>query len=93
MPEDPEALTQLSRLLGEQRLPGASSESLRPLVEGRFSALVDALLAETASSDDVSDSDSALAYVESRLQRLEPLIGAEQASRLKQALRDKIDTW
>jgi hypothetical protein len=93
MPEDPEALTQLSRLLGEQRLTSDSPETLGPLIEERFSLLVDALLAETTSSDDVSDRDSALAYVESRLQRLEPLIGAGLASRLKQALRDKIDTW
>ncbi|MPZ49205.1 MAG: hypothetical protein GEU75_07880 [Dehalococcoidia bacterium] len=93
MAEDPEALTQLSRLLGEQRLAGASPEALRPLVEERFSTLVEGLVAETAASDDVIDRESALSYLESRLERLEPLIGADQASRLMQALRDKIDTW
>ena len=93
MAADPEAQTQLSRLLGEQSLPGVTPEALRPLLTERFSALVDALVEDAAASDDVTDAESALAYLQSRLQRLEPMIGAEMASRLMEALQAKISTW
>jgi len=83
----------MARLLGDRSLANAGSDSVRGLVEERFSLLVQGILDEAAASDDVIDRDSALTFVEDRVHFLTPLLEPNQASRLRQALQDKIETW
>ncbi len=93
MANDPEALAQLARLLGDDSLRGSNLDALRVAVDQRFERLIDGLVAEAASSDDVFDSESALSFLDSRLDFLDGLLSKEQRSRLNEALRGKIEAW
>ena len=90
---DPEALTQLARLLGVESLRDSSAEAVQAGFDARFTHLVHALVDEAAASDDVIDCESAMAYIEGRLRFLGPLLTEEQQSRLYEALREKIEAW
>jgi hypothetical protein len=93
MATDPEALAQLSRLLGEA-LPAAAPEAdVQAAVESRFQRLVDGLVAEAAASDDVYDRDSAFEFVEARLPDLRGWLSEQQATRLRDAVRGRIERW
>jgi hypothetical protein len=89
MANDPEALTQLSRLLGAALEPAAVPAA----VEAGFERLADGLLAEIVASDDVFDRDSAFEFLEARLRDLSPWLSAEQAARLRAAVQGKIEAW
>ena len=93
MATDPEALAQLSRLLGEALPPAASHDQVQAAVERHFDRLVDGLLAEAAASDDVFDRDSAFEFVDARLSDLAAWLSPEQAPRLRSAVRGKIEAW
>jgi len=93
MASDPEALTQLSRLLGEILFPVASRDQVGAAIERSFERLVDGLVAEAATSDDVFDRESAFEFVEARLADLAAWLNGEQASRLRNAVRGKIEAW
>jgi hypothetical protein len=93
MATDPEALAQLSRLVGEA-LPAAAPEAeVQAAVEGRFQRLIDGLVAEAAASDDVYDRDSGLEFVEARLTDLQGWLTEQQTTRLRDAVRGKIEAW
>jgi hypothetical protein len=93
MATDPEALAQLSRLLGEALPPAASRAVAQAAIERHFSHLVDGLVAEAAASDDVYDRDSALEFIDARLRDLAAWLSDEQSSRLRSAVRGTIEAW
>jgi hypothetical protein len=93
MASQPEALAQVSRLLADGRLRNASPAEVDAALEKGFDLFVEGLVAEAAASDDVSDRDSALAFLDDRLAFFEGLISAEQRARLREALQKRIETW
>ena len=93
MADNPEARAQLARLAGDDRLRDTGSDDLEPLIERDFEAILDGLAAEAAASDDVSDEETALLYLEGRLSFLEGLISSRVEARLREALRAKIASW
>ena len=93
MATDPEAQTQLARLLRDESLRAASPNELHEAVEAGFDLLVEGLVAEAAASDDVLDQDSALSFVRMRLETLTSVLDESQASRLFEAVRGKIEAW
>jgi hypothetical protein len=93
MAADPEALAQLSRLLGETLEAGISRSDAVVAIERRFDRLVDGLVVEAAASDDVFDRDSAFEFVDARLKDLSLFLSEDQSSRLRDALRGKIEAW
>jgi hypothetical protein len=90
---DPEALAQLSRLLGEALPPAASRPEARAAIERHFSRLVDGLVAEAAASDDVFDRDSGLEFIDARMRDLAAWLSDDQSSRLRAAVRGTIEAW
>ena len=93
MTERAEALAQLSRILGDEKLRTATPAAARQAVGENLMALVDALAEETAASDDVFDRESAASYVEQRLQFLAEFIEARDRAKLEAALRERIEKW
>ena len=93
MATDPEAQTQLARLLRDEALRAASHDELHEAVDAGFDLLVEGLVAEAAASDDVLDQDSALSFVQMRLETLTSVLDESQASRLFEAVRGKIEAW
>ena len=90
---DPEAQTQLARLLRDDSLRVSSPDAMHEAIEAGFGSLVDGLVAEAAASDDVLDQESALSFVRMRLEVLESVLSESQASRLFDAVRGKIEAW
>jgi hypothetical protein len=88
-----ESRAQLARLLGNETLRDADATHLAAASEAGFERLVDGLVDEAASSDDVSDRESALAFVESRLRTFEAILPDDLRTRLLAALRLKIEAW
>jgi hypothetical protein len=93
MADNPEVTAQLARLLGMPERRSDAPEELQRLVQERFSLLTDALVQEAAASDDVSDRESALAFLTDRLAFLQPALSRDQVGRLQEALRDRIKQW
>jgi hypothetical protein len=93
MAEYPEALAQMARLLGEERLRSAPVEEVRSAVDEALPRLVDGLLAEAVASDDVTDRDSALAYVHDRVRFLQPLLRDDQRELLLKQLTESVASW
>ena len=93
MATHPEALAQLSRLLGEALPSAASRSEAQVVVERHFSELIEGLVAEAAASDDVFDRDSAYEFIDARLRDLAAWLSDEQLSRLRGAVRGKIEAW
>jgi len=63
------------------------------MIEQDWQQLVEGLLAEAAASDDVSDQDSALAFLTDRLRFLRPLLAEDQPQRLLTDLKTRIAAW
>jgi hypothetical protein len=93
MATDPEALTQLSRLLGRDDLRRGPAEALQGAFDAGFEQLVAGLLAEAAASDDVSDRASALEFLQSRLAAFATILDKAQRDRLEEALDQQIQAW
>ncbi len=93
MSESHEAHAQLARLLGDASLAGASLDALQRAAEDGFDRLVGGLLAETAASDDVFDRESALAFLEMRLDFLDGVLDAAIRTRLREALAGRVAAW
>ena len=93
MAVDPEAQAQLARLLADESLRVASGPELSRAIDTGFARLVDGIVAEAAASDDVFDRDSGLEFVAKRVDNLSSTLTSEQQSRLREALRGKIETW
>jgi hypothetical protein len=90
---DPEALAQIARLLSNNALRTSTSAEVRAAVSADIERLADGLVAEAAASDDVSDRDSALAFLEMRMRFLKGLLDDAAGTRLWQAVQAKIDAW
>ena len=90
---DPEALAQLARLLGNDALRTSTEIEVRAAVSANIERLAAGLVAEAAASDDVSDRQTALDFVESRISFFNDLLEDETRTRLWGAIQDKIDTW
>ena len=93
MATDPEAQTQLARLLRDESLRSAPIGDVREAVDAGFELLADGLVAEAIASDDVIDHESALTFVRLRLESLKSLLTEPQASRLFLAVQGKIEAW
>jgi hypothetical protein len=93
MATDPELQAQLARLLQDESLRLAPPARVREAAAARFDMLVDGLVAEVAASDDVFDQDSALSFARLRVEALESVIGGPTASRLFDAVQEKIEAW
>jgi hypothetical protein len=93
MATDPEALTQLSRLVGESISPTATPAEVQRVLEQRLDNLTDGIVYEAASSDDVFDRQSALEFVTARVDDLAKWLSEAQRARLLDVAQGKIDTW
>jgi hypothetical protein len=71
----------------------ASHEAIEAAIEAHFERLVDGLTAEAAASDDVFDRDSAIDFADARLRDFSPWLSSEHTSRLRDAVRGKIEAW
>ena len=89
----PEVLAQLARMLGDDALRSASDADVRAAAEAGFERLTDALTAETMASDDVTGPQSAMAYVDARLETLAPALGATLCERLREAVAARVERW
>ena len=93
MAVDPEVQAQLARLLEGESLRVASQEALRAAIDTHFERLIDGIVAEAASSDDVFDRDSGLEFVAKRVEYLSSALNDEQQARLLEGVRGKIEVW
>ncbi len=89
----PEALAQLARLVGEGSLRSAEPEVAASAVDARFDRVVDGLLAEAAASDDVTDRQTALEFLDDRLASFAAVLDAGLRARLREALAERIALW
>lgn len=93
MAVDPEAQAQLARLLRDESLRSASEDELRAAIDRRFGTLVEGLVAEASSSDDVTDRETGLSFVQLRLRSLSSVLDVQMTSRLLEGVREKISQW
>ncbi len=93
MANDPEALTQLSRLIGGSIASSATAAEVQAVLEQRLALLADGLLAEAIASDDVFDRESGLEFIAARLDELAKWMSQSQRSRLLEATRVTIESW
>ena len=93
MASDPEALAQLARLLGNQALRTSNEIEVRAAASAEIDRLADGLVAEAAASDDVTDRETALAFIDDRLRFLAELLGTDTGTRLRSAVQAKIEAW
>ena len=93
MTERSEARAQLARLLGDESLRSAAPEDARATLRQHVSRLVDGLVDEAARSDDVFDRDSALTYLERRLESLSDVIDGDLRREVSDMARDRIEHW
>lgn len=93
MAVDPEAQAQLARLLRDESLRSASEDELRAAIDRRFGTLVEGLVAEASSSDDVTDRETGLSFVQLRLRSLSSVLDEQMTSRLLEGVREKISQW
>jgi hypothetical protein len=93
MATDPEALTQLSRLVGEAISPSATPAEVQRALDHHLDRLRDGIIEEAAASDDVFDRQSALDFVTARLDDLAKWLSDDQRARLITGLQSKIEAW
>ncbi len=93
MAEHAEALAQLSRLLDDDSLRVASLETARIVANLNLNRLAAALVAEAAASDDVFDRDSAVSYLESRLDFLSMVLSDNDRPILSADLNRRVVDW
>ena len=93
MAENPEALAQIARLIGEPRLREAAPPEVQSAVDGAFAKLVGGIVSEAEASDDVTDRESALAFMRDRVRFLESLLRDDQRERLLRALAESVASW
>lgn len=101
-----EALIQLARILGREELfarlgPGGDLEApgepqlalLRSLAAARAQEIARALLEEAVACDDVTDPESAAAYLEDRLAFLGDLLSEETRREVREAFQAVARGW
>lgn len=85
-------LVQLARMLAIP-LTDLAPDSARALIAASPEDLADALFHEAADSDDVTDSSTALDYLEGRIGFFGELISPDVAEKVRAAFRDRISVW
>ena len=83
-------LVQLSRILKTPVETGAAAESE---VSARPLQLADQLFLEAAASDDVTSADTALAYLQLRLNYFGELVTAPAASAIRKRFAERVAVW
>jgi hypothetical protein len=84
-------LTQLARILG---IPSDSDEAaVQAAASASPDRLADALFREAADSDDVIDLESAVAYMEARLEYLSPLVPDVAKSNIRSDFHQRVKAW
>jgi hypothetical protein len=90
---DPEALTQLARLLKDESLRNASVDKAQAAIDEKIPLLASGLLEEATASDDVLDRESALEFIHSRLGYFGTLVRDDQRALLLEDIRSRIEAW
>jgi hypothetical protein len=80
-------------MLGDDSVRAAADDEITRAVEAHFDRLVDALVAETADSDDVYDRESAIRYAELRLSVLQAVLPAGVLARVQAAVFARLQDW
>jgi hypothetical protein len=84
-------LTQFARILGS---PSDSDEAaVKAAASASPDRLADALFQEAADSDDVIDTESAVAYMEARLEYLSPLLPDEARDVIRSSFHQRVKAW
>jgi hypothetical protein len=86
-------MTQLARLLQDDRLRAASIDEARAAIDEKMPLLASGLLEEATASDDVLDRESALEFVRSRLAYFGPLVRDYQKALLLEDIRGRTEAW
>jgi hypothetical protein len=68
-------------------------DALVSFVDEHIEAIARALVGEAAASDDITDRDGALDFLDDRLDTLGDLLTLEQGSRVRDAFREKTKAW
>jgi len=90
---DPEALAQLARLLGNDALRTSTAIEVRAAASADIERLAAGLVVEAAASDDVTDRQTALEFLDSRINFFNDLLDGEVRTRLWTAIQAKIEAW
>jgi hypothetical protein len=90
---DPEALTQLARLLKDESLRDASIDRAQAAIDEKLPLFASGLLEEATASDDVLDRESALEFIRSRLAYFGTLVRDDQKELLLEDIRSRIEAW
>ncbi len=85
-------LIQLARILGLDA-PTLSRDSVRVAIASHPVDLADAFFREAAANDDVTGSESALDYLESRLADFNGLISSEAIDAIRGAFCEHLRAW
>jgi hypothetical protein len=93
MASDPEALTQLARLLQDESLRTASIGKAQAAIDEKVPLLASGLLEEATASDDVVDRESALEFIQSRLASFGTLVRDDQKELLLEDIRGRVEAW
>jgi hypothetical protein len=84
-------LTQLARILG---IPNESDEAaVQAAASASPELLAGALFREAADSDDVIDLESAVAYMEARMEYLHPLVPEPAKSAVRREFHQRLKAW
>jgi hypothetical protein len=86
-------MTQLARLLQDDRLRAASIDEAQAAIDEKMPLLASGLLEEATASDDVLDRQSALEFVRSRLAYFGPLVRDDQNALLLDDIWGRIQAW
>ncbi len=85
-------LVQLARMLAVP-LADLTPGSARALIAARPADMADALFREAADSDDVTDTSTALDYLEGRLSFFGELLSPVAAEAVRAAFRERVRAW
>jgi hypothetical protein len=97
-----ERLIQLARLssndafarrFGPPQSAGPDAEALRLFVGEHLESIADGLVSEAAASDDITDQESAQAYLDDRLATLGDLLTDDQAGRIRSMFSERTSNW
>jgi len=85
-------LAQVARIL-HLALPGLAPADAHAAIAARPAEVAAALFAEAADNDDVTSTEAALDYLESRLSEFGDLVPPDAADRIRAAFRERLKAW
>ena len=83
-------LVQLTRILNSSL---ETASAARQAVSARADDVADALVLEASASDDVTNPESAMDYLEGRLSYLGDTVAPAAAERIRSRFRERISNW